>query len=366
MLSRLQFWPSTGERRGELRVGAGAGGTGVLEARVEVAAHVVPGPAEEAAFGDAGHVVGDEVVAEVVALVGGAPERAGDGVDGLADAVADAVGVDLLKLAVGGELEDVGAVELAGVGVGVVHIGAGADRDEQVFAVLGEDDVAGPVAAARELRVAGDDRNDGLDWSHRVQVARVIREALHAGGVANVDVLGVRAGGIEGDAEGVVEAGGEGLDGCGGAVGFDAAQDDELAGAGVGEEEVAVGRGADEARLGKGPGADAHVLRGIGALERGVVAAGVERDLEARGRDGPCAVGARDDVRLILDCLVRVGLGQVGEGDFVAHAGGLLVPVGEGGLAGEQGLLLGLHGEGGGERGKREGGGDEMEFHGGP
>ncbi len=91
----------------------------------------------------------------------------------------------------------------------------------------------------------------------------------------------------------------------------------------------------------KVPGADAHVLGGVGALERGVVAAGVEGDLEARGRDGPGVGGARDDVRLVLDGLVGVGLGQVGEGDLVAHAGGLLVPVGEGGLAGEQGLLGG-------------------------
>ena len=137
-----------GERRGELRVGAGAVGAGLWQARVLVAAHVVPGPAEEAALLDAGDVVGDEVVAEVVALVGGAPELAGDGVDGLADAVADAGGVDLDELALGREFEDVGAVELAGVGVGVVDVGAGADGDEHVLAVLGEDDVAGPVAAA--------------------------------------------------------------------------------------------------------------------------------------------------------------------------------------------------------------------------
>ena len=151
-----------GGERGRLRIGAGAVGAGVGETRVVVAAHVIPGPAVEAALLDRGDVVGDQVVAEVVALVGGAPELAGGGVDGFADAVADAVGVDLDELALGSELEDVGAVELAGVGVGVVHVGAGADGDEHVFAVLGEDDVARPVAAAHELRVAGNVRDDGL------------------------------------------------------------------------------------------------------------------------------------------------------------------------------------------------------------
>ena len=85
-----------------------------------------------------------------------------------------------------------------------------------------------------------------------VEVAGLVGEALDGGGVADVDVLGVGAGGVEGDAEGVVEAGGEFLDGGGLAVGADAAEDEDGAGAGVGEEEVAVGRGADEARLGEG------------------------------------------------------------------------------------------------------------------
>ena len=191
-----------------------------------MAAHVVPGPAEEAALQARGHVVGDEVVAQVVALVGGAPELAGDGVDGLAHAVADAVGIDLDELALGRVLEHVGAVELPGVGVGIVDVGAGADGDQHVLAVLGEDHVAGPVAAAGKLGVAGNVGNDGLGGAGGVQVAGVVREALHGGGVADVDVPGI-VGGIEGDAEGMVEAAGEGLDLGGLAVGTDAAQDDD-------------------------------------------------------------------------------------------------------------------------------------------
>ena len=68
-----------------LQLGVGAGVAGIL-----VAADVPPGPAVEAAGFDVGDVVGDEVVAECVALVDGAPEFAGDGVDGEADGVADA------------------------------------------------------------------------------------------------------------------------------------------------------------------------------------------------------------------------------------------------------------------------------------
>ncbi len=59
------------------------------QARILVAAHVVPGPAVEAVFLHAGDVVGNEVVAQVVTLVGRAPELAGGRVDGLADAVAN-------------------------------------------------------------------------------------------------------------------------------------------------------------------------------------------------------------------------------------------------------------------------------------
>ncbi len=82
-----------------------------------------------------GDVVGDEVVAERVALVGGAPELAGGGVDGFADAIANSRGVDLDELAFGGELEDVGAMEFLGVRVGVVDVGVRADRGEELAAI---------------------------------------------------------------------------------------------------------------------------------------------------------------------------------------------------------------------------------------
>ena len=64
-------------------------------------------------------------------------------------------GVDLDELALGGELEHVGAMELLGMGVGVVDVGVRADRGEELRAVLREDQVAGPVAAAAQAAAAG-------------------------------------------------------------------------------------------------------------------------------------------------------------------------------------------------------------------
>ena len=123
-----------------------------FEARIGMASDVIPGPAVEAALLDVGDVVGDQVVAERVALVGGAPDFAGGGIDSDAGGIADARGVDADEFAVGGVLEDVGAVEFAGVAVGIVDVGAGADGDEQALAVEGEGEVAGGVAAGGEVR----------------------------------------------------------------------------------------------------------------------------------------------------------------------------------------------------------------------
>ena len=138
----------------------------------------------------------------------------------------------------------------------------------------------------------------------------------------------IGAGGIEGDAEGLVEAGGEDGDLLRFAVGVDAAEDLDLAGLAFGEEEVAVGREADEARV--------------------VEAGGVELDLEAFGRDGPGVGGAGNDVGAVVDGLIGRGLGQVGDGEMAAGAGGFVSRVSEGGLAGEDGRFGG--GVGGGER----------------
>jgi len=137
----------------------------------------------------------------------------------------------------------------------------------------------------------------------------------------------------------MVEAGCEFFDLSGLTVGADAAQDEDCARAGVGEEEIAVGRGADEARLGEGATREPHVSPGIGALQGSGVAAGVERDLEAWRSDGPGVGRTHDEVGGVVDGLRRVGLRKIAERDLVTNARVLLAPVGKRGLPGEDGLL---------------------------
>src|ERR1035437_1760692 len=304
-----------------------------------MAAHVVPRPAEESALGDAGDVVGDEVIAEVVALVDRAPELACGRIDGLAYAVTDAVGVDLDELAFGRVFEDIGAVELAWVRVRVVDVRAGAYGDEQVPAVFGEDDVARPMAAAAQLSVAGNVRDDGFSRAGGVKISHAIGKPLDGRGVADVNPLGCGSR-IEGNAEGMVEAGGKLFYGSGLAVSASAAQHVDDAGLRVGKEEVAVGRGANQAWHDKCAGGGqvrfAPVFR---TLHRRRVAARVERDLETSRGNRPCVGRAGDHLWPVVDRLGGIGLGKVGERDLVADARSLLAPVGECGLAGEGGGL---------------------------
>ena len=75
--------------------------------RVLVSPQVEPGPAVEAPFFDVRDVVGDEVVAQAVALVDRGPQDPRPGLDRQADRVPDAGGVKLLVLPVGVEDQDV-------------------------------------------------------------------------------------------------------------------------------------------------------------------------------------------------------------------------------------------------------------------
>ena len=170
-----------------------------------------------------------------------------------------------------------------------------------------------------------------------MQVAGVVWNSLDGCGVADVNVLRVVSR-IEGYAEGMVQAGCELFDLRGFAIGPYAAKDEDGSSAGVGEEEIAVGCGSDEARHGESAAAESHHLLVVGALHGGRVAAGIEGDFEAGGRDGPCVGGARNDMGRVVDGLIGLGLGQVGESDLAADAGLLLIPIGERGLAGD-GLL---------------------------
>src|SRR4029077_20457739 len=85
-------------------------------ARILVGADVVPGPAVERAFTHARDVVGWNVIAEPVALIGRAPEFAAPWRDRHADAVADAGREDVAVLALRIEREHCGAVGLIAPG----------------------------------------------------------------------------------------------------------------------------------------------------------------------------------------------------------------------------------------------------------
>ena len=87
-------------------------GTLIPEARILVGADIVPGPAVEGAGPHPGDIVRRNVVAQQVAFVDGAPDVPGLRMNGQADTVADAGGVDLLVVAQGIERQHVGAVGL--------------------------------------------------------------------------------------------------------------------------------------------------------------------------------------------------------------------------------------------------------------
>ena len=321
-------------------VGAFAGVAGVF-----VGAEVEPGPAVEGVFADAGDVVGGEVVAEAVAFVGGAPEVVGEGVGGHADAVAQAGGVGGEGLAVGVEGEDLGAVGFVGpggaaavggfpgadlvggaAGHGLGDVGGGADGDEEAGAVGGELEVAGGVVAIG-LGEAGE---DGFRGARGVEVAVAVGVADDGVDGGDVEVLGVGAWGVEGDAEGEVQAGGVDfvLGGAGGALG--GAEDADAAGGGFGEDDVAVGGGAEEAGV-------AEVF-------------GVALDGEAWGDVGEGALRGLDDGGGVAGGAGGVGGGEGVWGDVAGDAGGVGAPVAEGGGAGEGlGLGQGWDEEGDGE-----------------
>ena len=185
-------------------------------------AEVVPGPAVEAPFLDVRDVVGHEVVAERVALVDRRPELARLRVGRQADGVADARGEDPLVLAVGVEREDVGPALLRVV---VADVRPRADRDEERLAVGREFQVARPVAAAADALVAaGDVLDDRLGGPGGLGVAVLVGEADDRVGVADVNVIRLRPGRIEGDPERALQSGGEDLVHLGLAVAVGVAQ----------------------------------------------------------------------------------------------------------------------------------------------
>jgi len=77
-------------------------------------------------------------------------------VDGLADAVTNAVSVHLDKLALRGILQHIRTMKLSGMGVRIVGIRSTSNGHEHMLAVGGEDYIPRPVAASSELSIAGE------------------------------------------------------------------------------------------------------------------------------------------------------------------------------------------------------------------
>src|ERR1039458_205745 len=102
-----------------------------LQAWLRMAPHVVVGPTVEAAVLHVGDVVGDKIVAQTVTLVHRTPQFAGSWIDRQSPAwVADAVGVYPEVGTIGIHDQNVGAVFLLGVRVGVIDVRRRADGNK--------------------------------------------------------------------------------------------------------------------------------------------------------------------------------------------------------------------------------------------
>ncbi len=93
-----------------------------LEPWILMIAHVVPRPAVKSALLDVRDVVRNEIVPEIVALIDGTPQLAGSRLNRDAYGIANARRVDLHEFAFGCVFENVCAVMLAGVCVGIIHV----------------------------------------------------------------------------------------------------------------------------------------------------------------------------------------------------------------------------------------------------
>ena len=196
-----------------------------------------------------------------------------------------------------------------------------ADGEEHLRAVGGEDEAAGGMAAGRDV---GD---DGLGGALRLHVAVRVGVADDAPLARHIDPFRLRPRRVEGDAEGIVEVGGEDARRRRGLGALGGTEDADLVAGALGDEDVAVRRHHDGARAGE--------------------AFGEERDLEAF-RNGRHAVAALDEAGGVARGRGGERLGQVFRTDEPPDAGGVLLPAAEGRIAGED--LLGDDGRGRGHR----------------
>src|ERR1035437_3388472 len=117
-------------------------------AGVFVGAGIGERPTVKGALLDVRKVVGDQVVAEFVALLHSRPEGVGAGVVAHPDRVAGAVGKNFVAAAVGVIAVDGGALRISARG----DVGRGTGAHAEALAVAGEEQAARPVSATEALK----------------------------------------------------------------------------------------------------------------------------------------------------------------------------------------------------------------------
>src|SRR5271170_4484251 len=117
-----------------------------LKARILMRADVPPRPAVESAFLHVRDVVGDEVVAEGIALIHRAPQLSRTRIHrDPASGITNAVGINAQHAVLWIAYKNVGAVFLAGMSIGIVHVRSRAHRDKHSLAILRKSHGARPV-----------------------------------------------------------------------------------------------------------------------------------------------------------------------------------------------------------------------------
>ena len=184
-------------------------------------------------------VVGHQIIAQPISFVHRTPELASLGIDGNADRVPNAGGVDAHARSVGIVFQDVGAVLLCGP---IADVLVRPHRDEHLLAIRGELDIP------RTVMTAGRQVEQMLRRSRAGHIAVVIRETHYRVHVGDVHPLRIYFR-IERDAKGRIQSRGEDFHPSGLALFGDSAQHLDVAAVGFSQEKIAVGSGPDDARI---------------------------------------------------------------------------------------------------------------------
>ena len=104
-------------------------------ARVGMASDVEPRPTIKTPVRDMGDVVGDQIVAQLVAFIDRGPQGARARLNGDADRVANSRSKHPHAAAIGVEFQDVGAMEFVRVFIRIVVVGPRAHRHEHLLSV---------------------------------------------------------------------------------------------------------------------------------------------------------------------------------------------------------------------------------------